>query len=606
MKKITIQLNQKYKSFNNGFTATFEGDLIILSGVNGSGKSQLIDIISQRESHGSKKSINVNVLLNQAKITRNDILRRSFKENVNVPELTPAGTETVKSHKDQAWNAYHNYRLNYENENLWDYKESCEYAKKILLSKFDGQKFSSGQILQTEFTETLPNDFVWKSDDIFTNFIGELFFNYSTELYDAQAEAGRNGKPFDISVFATPPWKQLNELFSDLNFEYRFKDEYHIVKGFQLNEQPSLYQIKGDGVIDENERRRLADLSDGEKAIISLSFASLSGVKQENRKVLLLDEFDANFNPSLTEIFYKIIDKYFVSNDILVVIATHSPTTISLAPESALFYEVFKPNTDSSRIQNVQKNDYAELQIANKSFYDKIANQSARLIELKKENEKFNQVQQAGKPALVVEDKYDQIYKIAWLKLNDLSYSNSEEDINLKFCSNAPFQIYGFESAGSVAGLSRSTNMEFYRDKKIVCLFDFDGEGCEQFYLLKRGKGWDDNILGDFSVGFYKKRSDHPFFYSLLLPIPDSLRNRVSDIREGKFTSFVAIENLLPEKFLVDQGLCVTEKVLDREYLRVKEDKKPELWKELYNLDKEAFRNYTPLFTKLSELFGTG
>lgn len=405
-KILAIQLNQDYKSFKNGFNYSFSGDLIILSGVNGSGKSQLVDIISQREGYGSKKPISAIITLNDRQIARDDILRRSFKENVNVPELTYAGTETVRSHKDQVWNAYNNYRLDHNNENLWDYKESCEKSKKILIEEFGEEKFNSGRITQTDLRDKLPADFVWKSDDVFTNFIGELFFNYAVDVNDAEAEAGRSGNKFDPSSLPTPPWKQLNSLFLDLGFEYRFKENF-FVKSLQINEQPNLYQVKGDGTIDENEQRKLADLSDGEKAIISLSFASLSGVKEDDRKILLLDEFDANFNPSLTEVFYKIIDKYFTSQGILVIVATHSPTTISLAPEGASFYEAFKPNTGSSRILPVQKGDYDELKIANKGFYSKIADQAKRITELEKEKTELNLLLQLTKPSLFVEGPTD-------------------------------------------------------------------------------------------------------------------------------------------------------------------------------------------------------
>lgn len=412
MKNLSIQLNQDYKSFKNGFSFSLDGDLIILSGVNGSGKSQLIDTISQRESYGSRKGISAAIKLDNTQITRNDILRRSFKENVNVPELTHAGTENISNHKNQAWEAYRNYRLDFSNENLWDYKESSERAKKILIEKFGGQIFNGNQITQTEIKDTLPSDFVWKSDDIFTNFIGDLFFNYALDVYDAKAKAGETGVKFAPTSLLIPPWKQLNELFSDLGFEYRFKDDYYVGKGFQINVQPSLYQIKNDGTIDENEPRKLADLSDGEKAIISLSFASLSGVKHEDRKVLLLDEFDANFNPSLTEIFYKILDEYFISKGILVVVATHSPTTISLAPDRASFYEVFKQNVKlSERILPVQKDDYTELQVANKAFYTRIANQISRIAELEKEkaefDTRFDELQNVTKPSLFVEGDID-------------------------------------------------------------------------------------------------------------------------------------------------------------------------------------------------------
>lgn len=45
MKKLEIQLSQKYRSFQNNFKTILEGDLVILSGVNGSGETQLFDII---------------------------------------------------------------------------------------------------------------------------------------------------------------------------------------------------------------------------------------------------------------------------------------------------------------------------------------------------------------------------------------------------------------------------------------------------------------------------------------------------------------------------------------------------------------------------------
>ncbi len=414
MKSLSINLNQDYKSFKSAFAVELKGNLIILSGVNGSGKSQLIDIIAQRESYGNKKAISATVKLDTHQISRNDVLRRTFKENDNVPELTHAGTETITSHKNNAWNAYSSYLLNYNDEHLWDYKESSERAKQILVDKYGEQKFSNKQITQTEFKYTLQSDFVWKSDDVFTNFIGELFFNYALDVYDGKAKSGETGTKFNPSTLPEPPWKQLNDLFLELEFEYRFKDDY-FVKNLQINEQPLLFQIKNDGTIDENEPRKLADLSDGEKAIISLSFASLSGVEYENKKILLLDEFDANFNPSLTEIFYKIIDQYFVSKGILVVIATHSPTTISLAPDIASFYEVFKCNSASSeRILPVQKYDYTELEIANKTFYAKIADQVGRIAELEKQKEelekKIIERNKQAKPIIYVEGEIDEAY----------------------------------------------------------------------------------------------------------------------------------------------------------------------------------------------------
>ena len=207
------------------------------------------------------------------------------------------------------------------------------------------------------------------------------------------------------------------------------------------------------------------------------------------------------------------------------------------------------------------------------------------------------------KPLLIVEDKYDQIYKIAWLKLKDIEYENTEEDIKKKFEDNSSFSIWGAESAGSVAGCLSISNTELYGNKKIIGLFDFDKEGSEKFYSLKRANNWDDIISGDVETGFYKKRNQHSCFYAFLLPISDNLKNLVSDIKIGKFESFVEIENLLPESFLKDNQFVEEETVLTIKYLKVDRDKKSKIWKKLDSLTKEDFINFKALFKKIEKIF---
>jgi len=529
MKKLSVQLNQHYKSFDSGFSYTFEGDLVILSGVNGSGKSQLIDVVSQRESHGNRKAISATIKLDDRLITRDDILRRSFKENVNIPDLTHAGTETIASHKNNAWNAYNNYLLNHNDEHLWDYKESSLRAKKILTEKFDEQKFNSKQIAQTEFKDALPADYVWKSDDIFTNFIGELFFNYALDVYDAKANAGEAGNKFDQTSLPTPPWKQLNDLFVELGFEYRFKDNY-FVKSLQINEQPCLYQVKNDGSVDENEPRKLADLSDGEKAIISLSFASLSGVKQEERKVLLLDEFDANFNPSLTEIFFRILDQYFVSKGILVVIATHSATTIALAPIITSFYEIFKKNAaNTNRILPVQKDDYEELEVANRTFYAKIADQTGRITELEAEKRelgaKISESRQITKPSLFVEGDIDVQYLNKAIELNS-EWKTILDEVELK-AKNGKGELSNY--------WKKRSHIKEFLQHPLILLFDSDT-----------------NQIDEDDAPFYKRcvpiQDGNSIIKGIENLFTDSLIQRAETSANKKFTIKSTPNNDEPEK----------------------------------------------------------
>ena len=114
---------------------------------------------------------------------------------------------------------------------------------------------------------------------------------------------------------------------------------------------------------------------------------------------------------------------------------------------------------------------------------------------------------------LFVEDKYDQIYKIAWLKLKGVSFS--KETVEQSFLDSADFKIKGLESAGSVAGLVRSKNASIFESNRMVGLFDFDKEGSENFHHLKREKYWNDDALGDKVTGFYRKRNDHPCWYAM-------------------------------------------------------------------------------------------
>jgi ABC-type cobalamin/Fe3+-siderophores transport system ATPase subunit len=171
MKKLTVQLNQLYKSFENGFQTTLEGDLVILSGVNGSGKSQIINIIS-----GFDQNIASVIKINGIEIRKEDVDFRSFKENIGISEITELSTGTNFDSANNAWICYKSYGLNASDPIVSQFSESCAEAKKILLQKFSEQELCVSGIKEPDFKTTLQNaGFVWRSGDKFTNTIGEMF-----------------------------------------------------------------------------------------------------------------------------------------------------------------------------------------------------------------------------------------------------------------------------------------------------------------------------------------------------------------------------------------------------------------------------------------------
>jgi ABC-type lipoprotein export system ATPase subunit len=400
--KLSIKLNNQYRSFKPEFTAELNGELVVLSGINGGGKSQLINVINQQDKQ-SKEDISAEILLDGNKIQNIDIAYRSFKDNITVPEFGEATPAVNTRSRDQIWNNYSSHLLNASHQAVRDYKKSCSEAKTILIEAFGKEKFENKKITQTEIINcSLLSEFIWKSDDIFTNIVSDLFFHYAINELHARAEAGSTPEIYDPSSLKISPWKQLNDLFNELGFEYRFKDYYSIEKSsLQLNEQPILYQITETGGIDISEPRPLKDLSDGEKALISFAFSSLAATDLSEKKILLLDEFDANLNPSLTKIFFELLERFFISKGVMVVIATHSSVTISLAPENSSFYEVFSGRKLKERILPVQRDSYQELQIANERFYTKITDQEGRISDLQNEN---------GRLATSIAEERSQIY----------------------------------------------------------------------------------------------------------------------------------------------------------------------------------------------------
>ena len=265
MTKISITLNQDYKSFKSGFTSELNGKLIILSGINGSGKSQLINILKGSEQVEAengipyeirhleiKRKVNIDGKLLMPK----KVEFRSFKDNINLPEVTKSTSAISTQAVDQAYLRF--TQGNLDPARLPSYASSCIQANLILERKFGKINKS---LSERDFKTTLrESNFIWRNEDQFTDIIGVIFYNHAIAVAQGQQEAGKNGgAAFDPNSIGVAPWTELNNLFNDLKLDYRFKKNYEIFHA-ELNETPCLYSIDQEGVIIENEARSLKDL----------------------------------------------------------------------------------------------------------------------------------------------------------------------------------------------------------------------------------------------------------------------------------------------------------------------------------------------------------
>lgn len=223
----------------------------------------------------------------------------------------------------------------------------------------------------------------------------------------------------------------------------------------------------------------------------------------------------------------------------------------------------------------------------------------AKLQTMENERKELEQlIHLSHKPHLFVEDTYTQIYKIAWLKLNQKDHS--EHNFEQVFEQECPFAIF---SAGGAPELNKflvTANIQYLKDRKILGLFDFDNTGVEKFKTTRNRTYWNVPIEGDKHTGHYKKRLDHPCFYAMLIPIPE----RLKDLADLDFSSnVVEIENLLPTTFLRNNNFVDEARATgNTTYLKIRTTKKSKIWGNLFELSAKDFEDFRPLFDKASHL----
>jgi len=315
---------------------------------------------------------------------------------------------------------------------------------------------------------------------------------------------------------------------------------------------------------------------------------------EEIEGIVVIDEVDVHLHSDLQfDILPKLI-KLFPK--VQFILTTHSPLFL------LGMKEVFRE--DGFEIRNMPNGEI--ISIERFSEFENAFNYF-------KETEKFEKelktrIEKVNKPILLVEDEYYQIYKIAYLKLNDIEFN--EENLNEIFEKNAPFEIISGKGVGGVAGVLRTKLPEIFKDKKIIGLFDFDKEGRENFHYLKKEKNfWTDETceiknFDDINYKIcYKKRKDHENMYALLLPIPERLQHLAS-LEWENFISYVEIESLLSENYIKNSSFFEQKKAPgDLTYYKCKKSAKNKLWKNLINSRKEDFKDFIAIFRFIYEKF---
>jgi ABC-type uncharacterized transport system ATPase component len=565
MSKISIKLNEDYKSFKKDFERELEGDLIVLTGVNGSGKSQLLEMLFgdytiKPYSDGQKVPISSVIKQNGVEISKGDIFFKSFQQVISLKPISKESSFNIK-----------NIEASVLQELLKDKKQKKRYKKQLKINK--------GKINEEEIKEL--------KDKIHEMFVDKLIrtspeaFNLSNESSLADFFDAQNLSDIflfhGISIPENPkPWTILNQLFSKFNFDYKFADNYTISNG-NIKESVELLDKNNQPLPFETE-----SLSDGEKTIFSLAIASMKAeINEVLPKILLLDEYDATFNPSLTEVFYYILEEFFVKKGVTVILTTHNPATVAFAPKiegyETTFYEINKPNSGKDRIEPKKWEEIEEVKMVLRKFYPQVGGYEKEIEGLKKQN----------LPILFVEGKTDKIIlENAWEKL----YLNEK----------MPVSIRDGRGCDSMKALIRQR--ESLNPLKIFWIFDYDDEGFkvqnESFHCGKKDSQF--KILENVPLDIKKDISNE--FYLMLLPLVKfDNKNYASFSSKNKHQT---IEHLFEKKLWGKLGE-EKEVVPDHSFWYMPKRQKTKFAESTAKFSANDFKNFMPIFETIEEVLRT-
>ena len=515
-------------------------------------------------------------------------------------------------------------RMNFSNkvlpDSFWIEKEWDRYGS--LISRKTKQR--NGSLLNGKAITSSTTQFLNKIHFMYIPAIKDIsFFSYlKTEYQQSLSEKllDENGMDEDSEIHIGELVNQLSVkhitdlLGAKIDIEAKRMMEYFLGNASEISSSnfkiPNIDFSKVLEVITENDIP-LTSRGDGVQAkFIPQILNEISRNKRANYVIWGFEEPENSYEYRNAQLLAeRFRDEY--AKDKQIILTSHAFNFITLHGDNISVYRAWQASFEEGT-QVTCLNDSSSL--FSQSLTDELSEELG-IIALNSELEKAYQLtmqelknievlqkklMEYEKPILYVEDKYDQLYKIAWLKLNDIDCN--EGNFDESFQEKAPFVILRAEGAGNLQGFLVAKNIDHWKEKKVIGLFDFDDAGVETFKNTKNHNNWkekgNNQKQGTVGSGFYSKRKNSNFFI-LLMPVPENLK-RFSDYNN---LNLMEIENLLPDKFLLDNEFATKEQILKNKYLKIKDDKKSVIWKKTFDLSKEDLKNFSPLYDKVIELF---
>ena len=330
-----IKFNGKYKAVTS-FEINDLPSLTIITGRNGVGKTQLLELLNgQYYAQDANKNVEFtpkikNKILLKSHFQLSSIEPISFLKLQDIFFNSPNNTNSYsKPHIDKL-------KIKFGKQNIWGSNNKTNDLN-CLLDKFSYQDFFNN----------------YKNDINEPNFgLEVLFFIYYCQYtlkkldYLDKDISINNEKIFND--LGAAPWDIVNEFLDLINSPYKINNPIKELGNNLMGQYIPAFIDLDRGI----KLTKLSDLSSGENIMISLAFW-LYAARNQNifPDLILLDEPDAHLHPEFIKQFLNILQNICTKYNSHIIMTTHSPVTVALAPKNSV-YEMQKK--DNPRIVQSQ------------------------------------------------------------------------------------------------------------------------------------------------------------------------------------------------------------------------------------------------------------
>lgn len=374
---LKINILKEYKSIK---PCQFElPDFSVLTGLNGSGKTHLLEVI--KDNNLSQVYHNENLIKRVVYIPFNGLnpkVQETFDPNIIKNYIKGFYSNLKEALKNQR------YILNKNEANLLNSfsnnnrQRAESFFKKIEIPFEDVDENYITNIFDISM---IPNNDIFTSQFaiIFKNYHRLLEENKMNKYYKENGDETFNRIYTDeefTKIYGTPPWDFINEILIDLNVPYKVNSP--LGTRIDANYDFKLISINDSFTISSD------DLSTGEKVLMSLALAIYnSNGKFQKPELLLIDEPDASLHPSMSKKLVEVLRNKIVDlAKIPVIIASHSPTTIISCDGNS----VYKMQRGNSIPEKTSIQDAIEILSSDIPFL-KISNDNRRQVFVENKND---------------------------------------------------------------------------------------------------------------------------------------------------------------------------------------------------------------------------